>query len=138
MLVFFTCMSVSTVQQRNLVFYLRLVLVCGVSLIIKALKICLFCSQRFAHGVRWQRDCTIGTWQSATPRTLSALPSPLCGASRVGGARELVVLNSAILNSAILNSAILNSAILNSAILNFRSVELRNIESRNIESRNIV
>ena len=79
------------IANGSLVFYLRLVLVCGVSLSIKALKVCLFCSQRFAHVVRWQRDCTIGTWQSATPRTLSALPSPLCGASRVGGARELVV-----------------------------------------------
>ena len=65
--------------------------VCAVSLAFKSLQVCLFCSLRFAHGVPWQRGCTIGTWQSVTPRTLSALLSPPCGASRVGGARELVV-----------------------------------------------
>ena len=66
-------------------------LVCAFSLAFKALQVCIFCSQSFTHGVRWQRGCTIGTWQSVTPRTLSALLSPPCGASRVGGARELVV-----------------------------------------------
>ena len=61
--------------------------VCAVHLVFKAFAVCLFS----AASALLMDFGGVGTWQAVTPRTLSALPSPPCGASRVGGARELVV-----------------------------------------------